>query len=323
MQLSQHKNARTTLKTRQEIRESQLSINALSLKYHISWSTARKWKHSSQVEDVSSRPKKINTDLSTKEEDLICFHRKQFKSTIEEIFFALEDLFKDKKLYPMKIYRCLKRHGLGALPIELKIAERKIKKFRKYGLGYLHIDFIFSKRIDRKRYYVFTCIDRISKIAYIKLSNSRKAIIAAEFLDEIMMYYPYRINYILTDNGSEFTDTTNRKHPFIRPKKTHVFLKRCEQYHIQARHTQFRSPWTNGMAERFNRKIKDKVIKLKYFASVEELAKDLVEYINKYNFTTRLKGLNYLSPAVFVQNKLNLPEKRLVKLKQTLTTYRY
>jgi hypothetical protein len=38
----------------------------------------------------------------------------------------------------MKIYRALRRYNLGILPREFADAERKIKKFRKYGIGYLH-----------------------------------------------------------------------------------------------------------------------------------------------------------------------------------------
>lgn len=323
MQLNQHRNARTTMTIRKEIQDSSLSVNALAIKYGLSWATVKKWKLANDVTDRSSRPRRINTDLSQKEEDLICFHRRQFKSTIEEIYLTISGQFTSKKIYPMKIYRCLKRYGLNVLPQELKEAERKIKKFRKYGIGYLHIDFIFTRRIDKKRYYVFTCIDRVSKLAYIKLTSSRKAIEAVRFLDEVMGYYPYRINYILTDNGSEFTDTTNRKHPFIKPKNPHAFVKKCYDNNIKLRHTKFKSPWTNGMVERFNRKIKDNVIKIKYFSSAGELAQDLVEYINKYNFKTRLRGLNYKTPIMYTKDKLNITDSMIDKLLQTLTTYRY
>jgi transposase InsO family protein len=323
MQISLHKNSRTTFKLREEIKNSSQSISFLSKKYALDWKTVKKWKVSNSVEDKSSRPKRLRTDLTTQEEDLICFHRKQFKSTIEEIFFALEHTFKDKKLYPMKIYRCLRRYGLQVLPKELKKAEREVKRFRKYTIGYLHIDFIFTKRFNKRRYYVFTCIDRVSKLAYVKLTNSRKSTIAVEFLREVLEYYPYKINYILTDNGSEFTDTMNRKHPFIRPKKRHAFDQTCIDNQIQPRHTKFKSPWTNGMVERFNRTIKEKVIQIRYFKEIAELAKDLVEFMNRYNFETRLKALNYRSPVNYLKESHKLKEGYIKYLTQTLTTYRY
>lgn len=323
MNLSQHKNARTTFKIRQEIKASCLSISALSKKYNLSWSTVKKWRISLAFEDKSSRPVTTRTDLTIKEEELICFHRKQFKSTIDEIYLALREIIVGKKLYPMKIYRCLKRHNLEVLPKELKEAERKIRKFKNYGIGYLHIDFIFSKRFGKSRYYVFTCIDRVSKLAYVKLTDSRKAIIAVEFLNEVVKYYPYKINYILTDNGSEFTDTTNKKHPFIKPKTDHVFVKACKNCGIVLRHTKFKSPWTNGMAERFNRRIKEKVIYIKHFKNIVELAERLVSYINKYNFNSQLKALDYMSPTEYLKEKNKVNKEKLKSLRQTLITYRY
>lgn len=321
MKISLHNNAKTTHKIREEIQSSSASINSLAHKYSLDWRTVKKWKVSTTTNDASSRPHRLRTDLTNKDEDLIIFHRKQFKSTIEEIFFALEGTITGKSIYPMKIYRCLKRHGLNVLPKELEAAERKIKKFKKYGIGFLHIDFIFSKRIGGKRYYVFTCIDRVSKLAYVKLSNSRKALVAVEFLEEVVDYYPYKINYILTDNGSEFTDTTNRKHPFITPKKNHVFVQTCLDNQIEIRHTKFKCPWTNGMAERFNRKIQEKVIRLRYFDTIEELGHNLVTYMNKYNYDTRLKGLGYRSPITYLKEEHNL--ENIEGLIQTLTTYRY
>lgn len=323
MKLSQHKNAKTTPSLREDIKNSSESISSLARKYSLDWKTVKKWKTSNTLYDKSSKPNHTRTDLTQREEELICFHRKQFKSTIDEIFFALEYEFKGKKIYPMKIYRCLRRNNLNVLPQEFVEAERKIKKFKNYGIGYLHIDFIHSKRFDKKRYYVFTCIDRVSKLAYVKLTNSRKVEESVKYLEEVIEYYPYKINYILTDNGSEFTDTMNRKHPFIKPKKKHLFVQKCIDNKIQIRHTQFKHPWTNGMVERFNRKIKENVIQLKYFKDIEELAKELVEYINKYNYETRLKGLGYRSPVEYLKEEYKLKEIYLQYLTQTLTTYRY
>ncbi|MEW6482630.1 MAG: hypothetical protein AB1397_06510 [bacterium] len=153
MQIKIHKNARTTLAIRQEIKNSSLSAYLLAKKYGISWPTANKWKRTENIEDNPSRPHKLNTTLTTEQEELICFERKQFKKTIEDIFFTLED--KIPNLYPMKIYRCLKRYGLDVLPLEFIKAERKIKKFRRYGIGYLHIDLLYAPKINMMYFLAF------------------------------------------------------------------------------------------------------------------------------------------------------------------------
>lgn len=283
MKIFLHKNSKTTIKIREEIKNSQGSISSLARKYSLDWKTVKKWKNSVSVFDKSSKPTKLKTDLTLKEQEKICFLRRQFKYTIDEIFLILENEFKGRQIYPMKIYRCLKRNGLNVLPKEFVEAERKIKKFKNYGIGYLHIDYIYTRRINKKRHYVFTCIDRVSKLAYVLLTDTRKIREAVRFLNLVNEYYPYKINYILTDNGPEFTKKGYTNHKRNKTEKKHEFEEKCKQLKINLRQTKFNHPWTNGMVERFNRKIKDNVMDIKYFKGIEELAIDLVEYVNKYN----------------------------------------
>jgi len=51
----------------------------------------------------------------------------------------------------MKIYKVLKRYEMSRLPDEFLDAERKIKKFRNYGIGYVHIDLLYAPKINKKR----------------------------------------------------------------------------------------------------------------------------------------------------------------------------
>jgi len=60
-----HKNARTTLAVREEIKHSQESVYSLSKKYHLNWGTVKKWRLAERIEDASSRPHKLNTALTT------------------------------------------------------------------------------------------------------------------------------------------------------------------------------------------------------------------------------------------------------------------
>ena len=129
---------------------------------------------------------------------MICFdlsacnaqaERKQFKKTIEDIFFTLED--KIPTLYPMKIYRCLKRYGLDTLPSDFVNIERKIKKFRRYGIGYVHIDLLYAPKINKERSYIYTAIDRVCKVAFVMLGKRKTKETGARFLSEVIKFYPY------------------------------------------------------------------------------------------------------------------------------------
>jgi len=88
----------------------------------------------------------------------------------------------------------------------------------------------------------------------------------AKFLKKVIEYYQYKINYILTDNGFEFSYRVLA--PRKRTKKVHPFDQICIQNKIQHRTIKFRHPWTNGfrhpwtngMVERFNRTLMGKVL---------------------------------------------------------------
>jgi len=308
MKIKLHKNATTTLSIRKSIKESPLSAYALAKKHGISQTTAQRWKKAKSLEDKSSRPYHLNTTLTIQQEDLICFERKQFKKTIEEIFFTLED--KIPNLYPMKIYRCLRRYGLGVLPSEFIDAERKIKKFRRYGIGYLHIDLLYAPKINKERSYIYTAIDRVSKVAFVMIGKRKNKETGARFLSETLSFYPYKINYILTDNGFEFCYKALPKHK--RTKKVHPFDKICKENKIQHRTIKFKHPWTNGMVERFNRTLKEKVLTKYRFSSIIEMNGRLIEFINEYNMTKRLKKLNYRTPAQYLKEEKDITTQRIV-----------
>ena len=63
-----HAQARTTPRTRAEIKESTASLVELAERYNIRKATARKWKNRESPEDLSHRPHKLNTTLSPAQE---------------------------------------------------------------------------------------------------------------------------------------------------------------------------------------------------------------------------------------------------------------
>ena len=308
MDIRLHKNATTTLAIREAIKGSPLSAYALAKKYGISQTTAQRWKRAERLEDKSSRPHHLNTTLTFEQEDLICFERKQFKKTIEEIFFTLED--KIPGLYPMKIYRCLRRYSLGVLPSEFISAERKIKKFRHYGIGYLHIDLLYAPKIHKEMSYIYTAIDRVSKIAFVMTGKRKNKETGSHFLREVLKFYPYKANYILTDNGSEFSyRALSRKK---RTTKTHPFDNICKENKIQHRTIKFKHPWTNGMIENFNKKIRREVLTKYLFQSIFEMMGKLVEFVDGYNHNKRLRSLGYRTPAQYLKEEKKITLQRIV-----------
>lgn len=301
-----HQNAKTNYAIRREIQSSSQSIAFLARKFNLSWLTVKKWKERELVEDKSSRPEKLRISLTKYQEDLILFERKKFKKSIEEIYLTLEEIIPN--LYPVKVFRCLARYGLSVLPEELVKAERQIKRFRKYSIGFLHIDTLYVPKINKKRWYIFTCIDRVSKIAFIQIAERKTKKMGALFLKRVLDFYPYPIHYILTDNGLEFC----YKALYRKTRKIHPFINILRQNKIQHRTIKFRHPWTNGMVERFNGKIKKNIIRRYLFETEDDLKEKLISYLNSYNFDVKLKQLGYKTPADYLKQTKNLSIQRIV-----------
>jgi len=299
-----HKNAKTNYHIRQYIKSSNKPLNNLAQELNLNVKTVRKWKRRNDLSDKSSRPTRLRTNLTSYQEDLIIYERKAHKKTLFEIWDTLDKVIAN--LYPMKIYRVLDRWGLSMLPKELTEADRLVKRFRKYTIGYLHIDLIYTPKFvlpdgTKKRWYIFTCIDRVSKLAFVWLTNRKTQYMGKTFLDKVIGFYPYKINYILTDNGLEFT----YKAKVAKTKLIHPFDKLCRKYRIKHRLIRFAHPWTNGMVERFNQKIKQNVIKRYLFQNVKELNEKLIFYVNRYNFDLKLQQLNRKSPVQYLMERFS------------------
>jgi hypothetical protein len=77
------------------------------------------------------------------------------------------------------------------------------KTFKKYPLGYFHLD-IAEVRTEEGKLYLFVAIDRTSKFAYAELHHTSDRTISTAFLRHLIGIVPYKIHTLLTDNGSQF-----------------------------------------------------------------------------------------------------------------------
>ncbi len=55
---------------------------------------------------------------------------------------------------------------------------------------------------------------------------------------------------------------------------------------------------SNGVAERFNRTLREQVLNGRIFRNLEEVRKAVAEFVERYNQHWRLEKLGYLSPIM-------------------------
>ena len=116
---------------------------------------------------------------------------------------------------------------------------------------------------------------------------------SVDFLNRLYKAAPMKIDKVLTDNGSQFTDRfTSKKRE---PSGQHKFDVRCEALAIEHRLCPPRHPQTNGMVERFNGRISD-VVKQTRFTSAAQLEQTLTDYLKTYNQCIPQRALGHQTP---------------------------
>lgn len=144
------------------------------------------------------------------------------------------------RTFPVKI-----RHNGKIVPTKRTKRLRKPKQFKAdhpgHCISFDTIEFI----VHYSRKYVMTCTDVYSHFSFAFATTSHASRAAADFFKVVRVLFPYRLEYILTDNGSEFM-----KH----------FDEELRRLCLTHWHTYPKTPKMNAHCERFNRTIQEEYI---------------------------------------------------------------
>lgn len=307
MQITLHKNATTTPAIRKYIQENKhRSTYSLMKELHLSQRTILRWKNRSSIEDKSSRPKNMHTTISWEHEQIAIILRKTFLLTTDDLLYVVNK-YLNPKVSRSGISRLIKRNSLGDLNKfrpEIETKKKPIKKFKDYAPGYIHIDVKYLPKMpdESKRSYLFVAIDRCTRYVHLKVFKEKTAKNSVLFLKEVISLFPGKIKYLLTDNGKEFTDkySINRK----TPSGKHILDILCKKEGIEHRLSPAFHPQTNGMVERFNRRISELLRSYKVMNS-KELNLLLLKYKNTYDTIIKQKSLGWKTPEEKLKEYFN------------------
>jgi transposase InsO family protein len=297
-----HGCATTTAAVRRPIQHSQESLRTLAARYGVNQKTVAKWKKRSFVAYLPTGPQGAKSSvLSIRDEAIVVAFRGHTLLPLDDCLYALQPTL--PHLTRSSLHRCLQRHGISRLP-DVEGDKPPKRKFKTCPLGYFHID-IAEVRTEQGKLYLFVAIDRTTKFAFTELHEKATRRVAGDFLRHLVATVPYKIQTILTDNGTHFTTPGNicsaaaeirialdNGERFL----AHGFEYACAKNHIDHRLTKPRHPWTNGQVERMNRTIKEATVKRFHYDSHDQLRSHLDTFVAAYNFGRRLKTLKGLTP---------------------------
>lgn len=244
-----HPQARTTPRTRGEIKESSGTLNELAERYNVSKATARKWKNREDVQGRSHRPHKLSTTLTPAQEAVVVELRRTLLLPLDDLLVVARE-FINAAVSRSGLDRCLRRHGVSQLRDLQVVAEGErahAKTFKDYDPGFVHVDIKYLPQMpdETQRRYLFVAIDRATRWVFVRIYADQSEASSCDFLWRLYQAAPMTIDKLLTDNGSQFTDRFTGKAK--KASSTHAFDKRCAGLKIEHRLAPPRHPQTNGM----------------------------------------------------------------------------
>ena len=189
------------------------------------------------------------------------------------------------RMFPQKV-----RHNGTIVRRKREKKPRKPKHFVAERPGHCAALDTIECLVHGSRRYLITFIDLYSRFAFAVATTSHASLAAKQFFDIIRTVFPYRIEFVLTDNGSEFM-----KH----------FAEELKRLCLTHWHTYPRTPKMNAHCERFNRTIQEEFVDYHkaLLLNVDVFNDALITWLLWYNTERPHYAHGQRSPLQFLLNK--------------------
>ena len=279
-------------------------VTKAAIKFKMYRKTIYRWRErydgtAKSLKDKSRRPHSHPKQHTEKEIKKI----KDYKAKNKETGLVVLWIKLQRKGYTRSItslYRVMQRIGIyERTPSKKKQYEPKPYQQMTYPGERIQVDVKYvplnclTKEIKEQdgRYYQYTAIDEYTRKRVLWASKEHSTYASEEFLKIIIKRFPFKIECVQTDNGTEFT---NRLNPQGTTKKT-KFEKALEELKIRHKLIKPKTPRHNGKVERSHRKDQERLYYKKEFKSFEEFEKKLRYWEKEYN-NFPMKPLGWKSP---------------------------
>ena len=199
------------------------------------------------------------------------------------------------------LYRILRRLGQMAVKSPTPKYIAKPYEQMQYPGQRVQIDVKFvpescvAGQAKGQKFYQYTAIDEYSRFRYLEAFEEHSTYSSTVFLEHLIQKFPFKIECVQTDNGTEFTKQLGNTQ---NPSPT-LFEARLEQCGIHHKLIKPYTPRHNGKVERSHRKDNEYFYAAHSFYSFDAFKKQLAVHSRTYN-NFPMRPLNWKSPADYL-----------------------
>lgn len=156
-----------------------------------------------------------------------------------------------------------------------------------------------AARRDGKHLYQWTAIDECTRIRFVYGFEEHTPENSVKFFKMLQKIFPFKIQAIQTDNGTEFT------YKYISDTELCPFDIALKNAGVQHKLIPPRTPWHNGKVERSHRNDQRYFYNWEKFASVEDLNRKLKDHL-RWSNRKPMRTLGGKSPLDLLREKLSI-----------------
>ena len=196
--------------------------------------------------------------------------------------------------------RCYKSMCRALKRMQLRSEEKKRQTYKpkpyaaaEYPGQKVQIDVKFVPRYcvaGDEKYYQYTAIDEYSRLVYREMYDEHSTYSSEDFIRRVIAFFPFKIELVQTDNGTEWTNALISNHP-----TPTLFEEALQKAGIVYTRIRVATPRHNGKVERQHRTDEKRFYKKMRMYSLEDGRKQLRKY-NRFSNTIPKVCLGYKSP---------------------------
>lgn len=216
--------------------------------------------------------------------------RKGYTRSFSGMVYAAKRLGLKEKTKPKKKSRVHRRYPEILRPVEkvqIDVKEVPYNCLRGEALR------------EGKHLYQWTAIDECTRMRFVYGFEEHTPENSVKFLKMLIKAFPFKIQTIQTDNGTEFT------YKYISEERICPFDKALEILRIKHKLIPPRTPWYNGKVERSHRNDQRYFYDWETFRNVEELNQKLEKHLEWSN-NKSMRTLGRKSPVQMLKEKLSV-----------------